>query len=318
MTSPAGEKADGPLQRQLRPSRCWNCFTSLAKSSCSKCKVARYCKSACQVADWKNAVSGHKGDCSEWAVCYSKDRDLLYQVTPTKCSDSRTLEHAVGLTSNLGMAEKDRVAHAASCREPFLRKNHILKMIEDDEDLKRATMSVSAHWIDYLLRDDLAKAGGGAMPDGLMALSVFLFRGNKQVWPFRAKNWLASEAPPFFLTLVTYGHCLAMIVRNNAAATHFWRLMNLIVLHPVCATVRRGRNLQAPPGDYGVRERARQRAGACVSNRCNHRGAERGRGQMRYQQAPRARAANPVDWWLLSPLLHYQGPGAAVHPCLQE
>ena len=191
-------------------------------------------------------------------MCYSKDRDVLYQVTPTQCSDLRTLGHAAGLTANLGMAEEDRVAHAASCGERYLRKNHILKMIDDDEDLKRATMSISAHWIDNLLREDIAKAGGVAMPDGLMALSVFLFRGNNQVWPFRAKNWLASEDPPFFLTLVTYGHCLAMIVRNNAAATHFWRLMNLIVLHPVCATVAlRMLMLDKQSGEGGISKHLR-------------------------------------------------------------
>lgn len=229
------------MPRHLRPSRCWNCYTSLAKSTCSKCRVARYCSSSCQVSDWKNKASGHKTDCADWALCgiavMRADKDVLYESTMSRCDgDQRSLDHALMLTQDLASPEAARRNHAAQCSEEYMAKNMLLKYLEDDEDLKNVVFrSISPHWIVNLLQRDFDRVGPSPMPDGLMALSVFLLRAHNQAWPFRAKQWLASEDSQFLHILIKYGHHLALVKRHSAAL-QFWRLCNCLVVHPVCAT----------------------------------------------------------------------------------
>lgn len=74
------------------------------------------------------------------------------------------------------------------------------------------------------------------MPDGLMALSIFLKRGHNQVWPYRAKQWIASQDSRFFHVLLQYARLLTLAHRQHPAALQFWRLCNYLVVHPVCAT----------------------------------------------------------------------------------
>lgn len=153
--------SESVVPHHLRPSRCWNCFTSLARSACSKCKVARYCSSSCQVSDWKNKVSGHKGDCAEWALCdvaimENADKDVLYESTLSRQDgDATSFGHALALTDNLSWSEDARRANAASCAEEYMRKNLLLKLLEGDEDLKKVVFrSISPHWVVSLLEQD--------------------------------------------------------------------------------------------------------------------------------------------------------------------
>ena len=188
------------MPRHCRPGRCWRCFTSLAKASCSKCKVARYCSQACQVADWKSSVSGHKTDCAQWAVCGGSD--ALYDVTLAPAVDERTLGHASALSAIISLTDDGMKAHAAQCGEPYLARNYFLHKIESDEPLLHAmAVSIDATWVVNLIRNDLKMTRSLAkspMPDGLMALSVFLLRSNNQVGPLCSTPflwWLAPAHP---------------------------------------------------------------------------------------------------------------------------
>ena len=227
------------------PCRCWNCLKPSATMSCGACRVARYCSPACQKADWKNTVSGHKIDCVEWAQCFSAtDGMRLYEVT------------LLPFSSEDAAAEARSVAEVLSKPAQAHVKNHLISSLFEKKAVVSSLFCLEATWLAELLKIDMQYVSTGVpathvrvsmsggrfvaggpfsrLPDSNMALLSFVNRSNNQVFTFRVKNLLAT--PNMFITLLEYGRFLALVEKNHEAASQFWRFLGTAVFHPVCAT----------------------------------------------------------------------------------
>jgi len=144
-------------------------------------------------------------------------------------SDAEDTRKAIELTEILAAPSAPSSASTPS-------KNYIIGTTIENASLLNAVLSQDPRWVVDLLINDMKNASslGSRAPDGYMALSCFLLRGNNHVWSFRTKNWLACDG--FVAALLQYGHYFAKS-KHKQTSLLLWRSINAMVTHPVCATI---------------------------------------------------------------------------------